>query len=52
MDYVVINCMAVTSDIDIGLYYDEKRIDFSLLEKKARELDQEHRENLLARPVE
>ncbi len=39
------------SDIDIGLYYD-KSIDFSLLDKKAQELDQEHREKLLARPGE
>ncbi len=40
------------SDIDIGLYYDKETIDLSLLDKKAQELDQEHRENLLARPGE
>ena len=40
------------SDFDIGLYYDKDNIDFSLLEAKAQELDQEHRENLLARPGE
>lgn len=40
------------SDIDIGLYYNSDKIDFSLLEKKAQELDQEHRVNLLAKPGE
>lgn len=40
------------SDIDIGLYYDKKTIDLSLLEKRVQKLDQEHRENLLARPGE
>ncbi len=40
------------SDIDIGLYYDKETIDLSLLEKKVQELDQEHRENLLAKPGE
>lgn len=40
------------SDIDIGLYYDKETIDLSLLEKRVQELDQEHRENLLAKPGE
>lgn len=40
------------SDIDIGLYYNKETIDLPLLEKKAQELDQEHRENLLAKPGE
>lgn len=40
------------SDIDIGLYYNRDKINFSLLEQKAQELDQGHRENLLARPGE
>jgi predicted nucleotidyltransferase len=40
------------SDIDIGLYYDKETIDLPLLEKRAQELDQDHRENLLSKPGE
>lgn len=40
------------SDIDIGLYYDQKSIDWSLVEKKVQELDQDHRQNILAKPGE
>ena len=40
------------SDIDIGLYYHQETIDWSQVEKQAQELDQEHRENLLAKPGE
>jgi len=40
------------SDIDIGLYYDKETIDLQLLEKRAHELDQEHRKELLAKPGE
>ena len=43
---------SLDSDMDIGLYYDKETIDFPLLEKRAQELDQEHRETLLARPGE
>lgn len=41
---------SAASDIDIGIYYDPRRVDFDALERKAQELDGEHRENLLARP--
>lgn len=40
------------SDIDIGLYYHQETVDWSQVEKQAQELDQEHRENLLAKPGE
>lgn len=40
------------SDIDIGLYYDKRTLDLSLLEERMQFLDQEHRPNLLARPGE
>ena len=40
------------SDIDIGLYYNPETIDLLRLENKVQELDQEHRENLLAKPGE
>lgn len=40
------------SDIDIGLYYNAGTIDFSLLEMKIKQLDQDHRDPLLAMPGE
>lgn len=40
------------SDVDIGLYYAKEAIDLPLLRKIVQELDQEHREQLLAAPGE
>jgi predicted nucleotidyltransferase len=38
------------SDVDIGIYYDATRLDLPALEKVARELNDEPRENLIAPP--
>ncbi len=39
-----------SSDIDIGIYYDKLTLDVEALNKAAREIDDEHRENLIAPP--
>ncbi len=38
-----------TSDIDIGIYYDPSDIDFDRLNEAAKQLDDDHRENLVCR---
>lgn len=40
------------SDIDIGLYYDDKTLDLSTLNIAAKKVDNEHRECLIAPPGE
>lgn len=40
------------SDIDIGIYYDSEQLDLARLEIAASDLDDEHRENLIAPPGE
>ena len=38
------------SDIDIGIYYDNSKLDMDALNKAAKAVDDEHRENLVASP--
>jgi predicted nucleotidyltransferase len=40
------------SDIDIGIYYDEKTFDLSFFKQKVVSLDDEHRENIVINPGE
>ena len=39
-----------SSDIDIGIYYDDPALDIDALNKATQEVDDEHRKNLIASP--
>ena len=41
---------SLSSDIDIGIYYDSPTLDIGILNKATQAVDDEHRENLIASP--